>query len=226
MVELYIHLLITMIKLEPIKHIYYNTETGEIFSSVSKYISQYKKPFIATTANTYNTEQALGMTHEEVVQHWKEINKLSIIRGHTIHKECEDYLLTGVNNNINEVPYDLLDILKKKRCKKHIEEPVWCNIRALAGTPDLVLEYKNYIEIWDWKTNKKNLHKCFKDNKLLSPYEHLPASSYSDYLLQAKEYSEMAEVKYNKPVTKNIIVHIFEGTKIIDITKDVKKLMK
>lgn len=215
------------------KHTYTNKETGELYSSVSSIISKYKEPFKATTFNTRSTEERLGLTHNEVIEYWKEINKKSIERGNYIHKEIEAYLL-GNNYKVNyneytkEVPYQYLDKLLKKRAKRHIEKLVYDHSNKIAGTPDLVFEYKNRLEVYDWKTNTKDLHSNYKGKKLLSPYQYLLDCSYSIYLLQAHYYNKMLESIHNKKVTKNVLVHIWdnykEGYKEIDITKDLKKI--
>lgn len=212
------------------KHTYTNVETGELYSPVSTIISKYKEKFMATKYNTRKTELLLGKTHQEVIEYWKEINKVSIDRGNYIHKEIEAYLL-GNNYKVNyhpeytkEIPYKYLDSLLKKRCKKHIEKLVYDHKNKIAGTPDLVLEYKNRLEVYDWKTNTKDLHSNYKGKTLLPPYQYLLDCSYSMYLLQAHYYNKMLESIYNKKVTKNVLVHIWNGYKEIDITKGLKQI--
>lgn len=227
---------------EPISHTYTNVETQELYTPVSNVIAKYKKPFVATKSNTARTEERLDMTHEEVIEHWKKINIASTVRGNIIHEEIEEYLLSNgdkeeayrrywfrcytddTRNALQEVPYEYLDGLLRKRAIMHIEKLVYNHEEKIAGTPDLVFEYKNHLEVYDWKTNQKDLHQCYKDNTLLPPYDFLPASPYSTYLLQAYYYNKMLESIYNKPVKKNILLHIYNGYRELDITKDLKKL--
>ena len=215
-------------------HTYTNEETGVLYTPVSNVIAKYKEPFVANKFNTRKTEVLLNKTHEEVIEYWKEINKKSVERGNIIHKEIERYLL-GNNYKVNyneytkEVPYKYLDTLLKKRCIKHIEQFVWCDEEQIAGTPDLVLEYKNRLEVYDWKTNEKDLHSNYKGKRLLPPYQYLLDTPYSSYLLQAYYYNKLLEKKFNKKVTKNVLVHIWndysEGYKEFNITKDLKKVI-
>lgn len=209
-------------------HTYYNVDTQEYYTPVSTIISKYKEKFVATPQNTYKTQIKLGLTHQQVIEYWKEINTKSIIRGNRIHKEIECYLLTRISNNVEEVPYEYLDKLLRKRANIHIEKLVYDHNNKIAGTPDIVVEYKNYLQVVDWKTNEKDLHSNYKNKTLLPPYDYLLDCSYSIYLLQAYYYNKMLEAIYNKPVKKNILIHIWneydKGYKEINITNDLKQI--
>jgi ATP-dependent exoDNAse (exonuclease V) beta subunit len=207
-------------------HTYTNTEENTKYKSVTKWIENYKDKFVANSTNTAKTMKNLNMTYEEVVEYWRLNNERSKIRGTFIHKGIEDYLLNGTVISHPEIPFDYLDKILKKRGTKYVEDILYNHNLKLAGQTDLIIEYKNCFDIYDWKTNEKDLHKCYMNNKLKIPFNYLPASSYSEYCIQLGIYSIFAEMYYKKPVRNAYILHIYNGSTEINITKDCKKVIK
>jgi hypothetical protein len=208
-------------------HTYTNVEENTNYKSVTKWIENYKEKFVANEYNTAKTMKNLNMTYDEVLQYWQDINTKSKERGTLIHKAIEDYLLNGKVINHPEIPYKYLDSkILRKRGIKYVEDILYNHKLQLAGQTDLIIEYKNCFDIYDWKTNEKDLHKCYMNNKLKAPFNYLPASSYSEYCIQLGIYSIFAELYYKKSVRNAYILHIYNGHQEINITKDCKKVIK
>ncbi|MGL4781285.1 MAG: hypothetical protein ACRCXN_10690, partial [Bacteroidales bacterium] len=93
------------------------------------------------------------------------------------------------------------------------------------GQSDLVLEYKNHIEIEDWKTNEKDsLHKAY--SKMTEIFKDLDQSSYNIYAIQLVLYGMMAEKIYGKPCKKHTINHIYNGFNQYVIDKKLVKYIR
>ncbi len=216
----------------------YTNGDGDIYPSVTTKLKEFTVPFIATKDKTRKTREALNLTHEEVLDLWQRINENSKRRGSYIHFQIETYLkkkplVEPVSYEEilwnTEIPYDYFFSLRKRRCKPHIEDILWDDILRLAGQSDAVLEFKNHLEILDWKTNAKiDLTKSY--NKMLPPFEKYDQSSYMDYVIQLTIYSIFAEKYYKKPVKSLTLVHIYKelenGYKIITIPKKLVKEVK
>ncbi|MGL4781475.1 MAG: hypothetical protein ACRCXN_11675, partial [Bacteroidales bacterium] len=164
------------IQFNPDNHTYRNVITDEIYMSVSKFIENYKKPFDETGSILIASARKAKIAPSELKAQWDEKNRRSKIRGSSIHKFIEDFILcknkeerdfqieTIWQNDtfFQEIPFQYLWNLTSKRCKLHIEDLLYLDSKKLAGQSDLVLEYKNHIEIEDWKTNEKDsLHKAY-----------------------------------------------------------------
>lgn len=205
-------------------HQYINTETGVIYKSGTSVVSKYYEKFIANKYNTLKTEKKLGITHEEVIELWNNKAKISTDRGTAIHLFIERMLLGEINNETlnlfdeetNNIikflkDYKLLSKKKKKYPILHTEDILYDDINEFAGQSDLVLEYKDYLEIMDWKTNEKTIEELttsYKGKKMLHEFNWLEDTTFNHYVLQLSLYSVFAEKMYNKPVKSITIVHI------------------
>lgn len=220
-------------------HLYTNEITKEKYKSVTKFIEGFKVPFEGSSKQTYNTGKKYNISHEEVLELWKKQNEESKARGTWIHNRIE-MILKDIKppafgeSNISwhyEVPVELIKDIKKMRCKKHIEAILYNDDLKLAGQSDLVLEYKNHIEIWDWKTNAKSIEKMKASyNNFLFPFNELPQCSWIEYHIQLIIYAIFAEQMYKKPCKNLYLVHIYQGTEVYkldnELVNELKKLIK
>jgi hypothetical protein len=226
------------IEFDPDRHKYKNTNTNEYYSGVTTWISSIKHPF---DGSTVATQKRLGITHEEVLALWAKKNKLSTDRGTWIHNRCEDYLLADgyqarlkikLENKKNEwykdIPFKYLDKLIKKKCKLHIEDILYHDGWKISGQSDLVLEYKNHIEIEDWKTNEKEeLNKVmWYTKKFKTAFTELDETSYNEYAIQLVVYGIMAEIYYGKPCKKFTINHLYNGFRQYVIEKELVEYIR
>lgn len=125
------------------------------------------------------------------------ITNAAAARGKEIHSLCESYLLNEVipykptNNNFNI-------FLKVKKILdnhvdnvKYIEKSFYSDRLGIAGTVDLVAEYKNKLSIIDFKTIKSR-------DKIV------PTRIYK-YLMQCVAYSQMIHERTGELI-KNIVL--------------------
>jgi hypothetical protein len=182
-----------MLVFDPVAHSYKNEFTGEFYTSVTRVIHKYKKPFDVETAASRVAKRE-GITKEDVKERWKKENDKSKDYGTELHAVIEKYLKTGTFDpeyTIFIQAFLDLDVVSKKD-KLLVEHQVYSHEYKLAGTSDLIREEKNGgFSVFDLKTNKKfNMYNQYNEY-LLHPLEHLTASEYSIYSLQLSTYAYM-----------------------------------
>ena len=182
-----------MIVFDPVSHTYKNAFTGEAYTSVTRLIHNYKKPFDSDTAATRIAKRE-GVTKEEIQDRWKRDNDKSKDYGTELHAVIEKYLKTGTFDPEYTVfiqAYLDLDILSRKD-DLLVEEQLYSHEYRVAGTADVIrLEKNGGFSVFDLKTNKKfNLYNQYNEY-LLHPLDHLTASEYSIYSLQLSTYALM-----------------------------------
>jgi hypothetical protein len=222
------------------------------YTSVSKLISKYKKPYNRDYWSKYKAyEKLLGIKEfktirqelkypleddalfndlsalvsaedldnaiKEVLDEWKNKNDASIIKGNNYHefkenqakelgycenpftgKKCPTISSTkieikkGVEYRSPTVTnlYDLEDGF-------HPELILWNDEVQIAGQSDLVfietIKNKRYIDISDYKTNKKIDVYSFMKHKMLDPLGHLDDVNANHYKLQISCYAWLLE---------------------------------
>lgn len=229
----------TKILFDPIKHTYFHTELEEYFTSPSSVMNKLTCPFKATEEKTKSTREKLGISHEEVLQLWKQNNKKSLIYGTYIHLMVENYFSPSdeyikyfaehfdiLSPHIEEfIEYGkfLKSLNIKKGKKKFITEGiVYDESLKMAGTVDLQVHKKNTIDIWDWKSNQKALITWFPAKGYYNPpYEFWKNADINKYRLQINFYAYMAKRMYNKEIGKLRIAHFYrKGCQVYDIDYD------
>jgi hypothetical protein len=207
------------------KHEYMSITNNTDYKSVSKFISMYNTPFDVTGAITMQCAKRDGVSVDVLKAKWKAKADRSLYRGNEIHLINETYLglhtykerlkyKKSVESNefFADIPFDYLEQIKRRKCILHIEDLLYLDNKQLAGQSDLVLEYKNHIEIEDWKTNEKD--DFFKSyGNMLEIFKEFPQCSYYTYAIQLVLYGMMAEKLYGKPCKKYTINHIYNGFK-------------
>jgi ATP-dependent exoDNAse (exonuclease V) beta subunit len=224
------------------KHVYF-VDGKPLKASVSKLIKQFYKPFptkqkakeIALSCkNNGVLNKYSGMSEQEILDQWEEINLEATTRGTRVHEFGEFY---PFNRSL------------KPRCKQ--EEAIkkfWDNMpdhivpvtmelrmyhfeKMFAGTADIILfdtKKGSYI-IADYKTNK-DLFKNFRQKKLLKPFENLLDNPFNHYQLQLSYYQILLE-QTGLQVSDRIIVYLtmegeYEMYPTQDFTKELKKIIE
>lgn len=124
----------------------YETPTGKKYPSV-------------TSITNFGTKSSLMEWRNRVGE--EEANKISArasSRGTRIHQLCEDYL-TG--KSINPSMFDI-EVWNQFKSEIHFIDNIHCmedrlfsDILMVAGTVDLIAEYKGQLSIIDWKTSTR-----------------------------------------------------------------------
>ena len=193
--------------LEPIKHEYINEDSGKKYLSVTKFIHKFVNEFPADRiANSMSRRSDETRSKEDILAEWATNNKKALTYGTAVHELLERVLKApgGIlftkdkkDQNIIDAFNDINPIVSDRVYAErvlHLEED------GIAGTADVIEDYDEYFNVWDFKTNKK-INFIDKYGKyMLSPLLHLSDCSYNIYALQLSFYAYM----YSKETGKNV----------------------
>jgi len=210
------------------KHRYF-VENKPIKTSVSGLISEYYEHFNAEAIAPYSARK-LGITTEEVLKQWADINQESRDRGHRVHAFGELYQF---NRSLKpSCPQEEALVAFWESVPEHII-PVAAELRMyhfkymFAGTADIILfdtKTQSYI-IADYKTNK-DLFKNYKNKTMLAPFEALLDCPLNHYVVQLSYYQLLLE-QIGVRVSKRIIIWLGLDGKFTSIqTDDVTSILK
>lgn len=210
------------------KHKYF-VEGKPIKTSVSGLISEFYEHFNAQAVAPFSARK-LGITTEEVLKQWADINQESRDRGHRVHNFGELYQF---NRSLNpSCPQEEAIVAFWKSLPEHII-PVAAELRMyhfkylFAGTADIILfdtKTQTYI-IADYKTNK-DLFKNFKGKTMLAPFKALLDCPLNHYVVQLSYYQLLLE-QIGVKVTKRVIIWLGLDGKFTCInTDDVTSILK
>ena len=210
------------------KHRYF-VEGKPIKTSVSGLISEFYEHFDAQAVAPFSARK-LGITTEEVLKQWADINQESRDRGHRVHNFGELYQFD--RSLKPSCPQEEAIVAFWKSLPEHII-PVAAELRMyhfkylFAGTADIILfdtKTQTYI-IADYKTNK-DLFKNFKNKTMLAPFEALLDCPLNHYVVQLSYYQLLLE-QIGVRVTKRVIIWLGLDGKFTCInTDDVTSILK
>lgn len=209
-----------MIAFDPDSHTYRNTETGEIYISVTTLIGKYKPKF----DEHYHAERVAkreGCTKEEILQLWDKIRTTATDKGTLIHNLIEDYIKTG--NKPDKVPwlfteFDRLISENVPYIKKmHSEQLLYSHEYKVAGTSDIVIDSGKYFHIVDFKTNKGFSYLSKFNEYHLEPVSHLPVCEFNTYCLQLSMYGLMYEKISGKKMKSMFVMFLRPDKKSFDV---------
>lgn len=219
------------------KHIYF-VDGKPLKSSVSKLISKFYKKFPTELKAEQIAEgnkmtgainQYTGMSKEDILKQWKEINLESTTRGTRVHEFGELYPFNrtlkprckqeeAVKKFWDDMPNHLVPVTMELRMY-HFK-------KMFAGTADILLyDRKNDVYIIaDYKTNK-DLFKNYQGQKMLDNFSFLLDTPFSHYELQLSYYQILLE-QIGISVSRRIIVYLdFDGNYKMYDTRDFTKII-
>jgi ATP-dependent exoDNAse (exonuclease V) beta subunit len=224
-------------KFDPALHRY--TYQGEQFTSVTKFIQQFHKPFEQEFWSKRKAEEA-GVPQEWILNEWKKLNDYANEVGTDTHQWIEDYFNQiwkplpsnpDVINRINKFNVIFAKHLWKLEPLK-FEVRVFSKKWKIAGMIDSLFIYRGKIFILDWKTNKKfttDDSLTYKE-KLLAPFEDYYKSHLSEYSIQLSFYALILE-ECGFEVGGAYLVHIgpddepAEMYKVIDMRNNLRRFL-
>jgi ATP-dependent exoDNAse (exonuclease V) beta subunit len=172
------------------------TYESERFISVTQFISRFHEDF-DTQFWADKKAKDRGITVEEIVAEWKEINDRSNFIGTSTHNWIENYF----NKIWQPLPTDI-DVIHRinkfnviyathlyKLTPVKFEIKIFSKKWKIAGMIDSIFLYKNKIIIIDHKTNKKFTNdedRCF--GNLLPPFENFKKNHLNEYSIQISLY--------------------------------------
>ena len=176
------------------------------FTSVSSVISKYKQPFDKDGLSKKKAKER-GVSQEEILAEWAEINKVAIDKGHKLHSEKEQELIDlGINvfpaqfENGLKISYDLTKLNPGIYPELILYSPFY----KVCGTSDVVIIYPDKtFDVEDYKSNKELKFESFKKFNqvtlkkepvmMKSPVSHLQDCNGLHYTIQLSLYAFMLE---------------------------------
>jgi hypothetical protein len=215
--------------LEPIEHKYHHKETGDIFTSVTKVLSSVEPHFdtdavasaIVKQRDDVKQEKYIGMSKEQILDNWQELNDTANEYGTKVHEAVEKYLLSqkwykttdeleiAVIKAYNELKIDEGTTMWPERIMFSAEH-------KLAGTADLIIDIDDtYFDVGDYKTNKEfNYFNKFGNKTLKKPFDHLQDCQYSIYSLQLSIYAYMYILENPHKICRQIYILFWDKQKL------------
>lgn len=196
--------------------------------SVSSKIATFYEKFDAEAVAPYSAAKA-GVTTEEILQQWAEINLESRVRGHRVHAFGEVY---PFDRRLKpSCPQEEAIVKFWKDLPPHIvlvsaELRMYHFTHLFAGTADIILFdtlTQTYI-IADYKTNK-DLFKNYKGKTMLAPFTHLLDNPLNHYALQLSYYQILLE-QIGVKVSHRVVVWLaMDGTYTLHSTEDLTEIL-
>lgn len=215
------------------------TYCGKQYTSVTKFISGFHKPFEQDYWSEKKAEEA-GVPQEWILKEWKDKNDRANFVGHSTHEWIENYF-KGVSQKLPS-DLDIIDRINKFNIifgkKLHKLTPVTFELRIfskkypLAGTIDSLFLYKDKLFIIDWKTNSRfthDEHDRGRFEKLLNPFEELWKNHLNEYSIQVGLYSLILE-EWGFDIKGSYLVHIGPDTdahiyQAVNVVDDLRKYL-
>ena len=220
---------------DPAAHRY--TYEGDTFTSVTRFIQQFHKPFEQDYWSKKKAEQS-GVPQDWILAEWKKLNDYANEVGTDTHQWIEDYfnkIWKPLPNNPDVI--HRINKFNKIYCKQlHKLEPLKFEVRVfskkwkIAGMIDSLFIYRGKIYILDWKTNKDftdDNHQKGTYEKLLAPFQDHFKNHLNEYSIQLSLYSLILE-EWGFQVGGAYIVHIGPGDedaelyKVVDMRDNLK----
>lgn len=202
-------------KFDPKYHKY--TYGGKQYTSVTKFISNFHKPFEQDYWSQKKADEA-GVPQEWILKEWRDKNDRANFVGHSTHEWIENYFKGHHQQLPNDL--DIIDRINKFNIifgkQLHKLTPITFELRIfskkypLAGTIDSLFLYKGKLFILDWKTNGKfthDTHEKGKYERLLTPFESFWKNHLNEYSIQVGLYALILE-EWGFDVRGAYLVHI------------------
>ena len=193
------------------------TYLGEEFTSVTRFIQRFHKPFEQDFWSKKKAEEA-GVPQEWILNEWKKLNDYANEVGTETHEWIEDYFnqvwkplpsnpdVIHRINKFNKIFAKSLYKLEPLKFEVRVFSKKW----RIAGMIDSLFIYKGKIYILDWKTNKAFTHDDHpkgKYEKLLEPFQDHYKNHLSEYSIQLSFYALILE-EWGFDVGGAYLVHI------------------
>ncbi|NBP03210.1 MAG: hypothetical protein EBU90_24555 [Proteobacteria bacterium] len=193
------------------KHLYTNSNTGEIYTSATQLLSKFKKPF-DKYKHSQRVAEREGVTQQEILDRWEQMKDTSIVKGKNIHKLMENYIRFGGQEPGWSWLYSSFEKQREQIFEKydeiHSELLLYNDEFKIAGTCDGLIESKYEFSIFDFKTNKKLSTSNPFGDYLLYPLDFLQVCEYNVYALQLSLYAYMYEKISGKRVRNLSILYL------------------
>lgn len=189
---------------------------GNRYISMTTICSRFKTPFdslaVATKVTNDKKSKYFGRDIQEVMDEWSKSGDDACRIGTNLHKKKEIANLGYIPED-NDIKTPIRLDYENLEDGSYPELLLWNHEYSLAGQADLVIletvGLKTYVDIIDFKSNKKLDLNSYKDWKtghkmMQGPLKHLQDCHYSHYNLQLSGYAWMME--QHGFIPRNLIV--------------------
>jgi len=220
-------------------HKYFNTK-GEEYVSATTFIKKFKKEFeTQIMAEAYAKRR--GLKVEDVIADWDLKRDVSTVKGTAVHNMAENWwnnkafpydpyvALKQFGIDIIKEKYDKCELLFKKFWADASENLVPVKMElvvgddeyGIAGMVDCLFWNKKsqWLEIWDYKTNKEIKTSNNYGNKMLHPISHLDECEMNTYSLQLGLYKHIIMKNTNLKIGNCYLIWIHEANDNYKIMK-------
>jgi len=212
-------------------HSYYNR--GGEFTSVSKVISWYVKPFNSKAISLAIAKRD-NVSQKSVLKLWEDKKDVALERGNRIHNALEKYFNQDPATDfegLESIYCQIDEMVSATGFYEFLTEQIIFNTKnLLSGTIDLMrFNPDGTVSLFDYKTNKEITKSSKYKNKLLNGLEHLEDCHLTKYSLQLGLYKWMLE--QDGFVVKDLhLIHInhdgvVELIKCLDLSKEIEEVI-
>lgn len=191
------------IYLEPEEHKYYNRDTGDQYTSISAILSKFKPKFEEDRIASAIARRD-GRKKEDIIAEWRATNKTATDFGtYKVHNPIENWIkANGFYFPTDDYEKQVIESFKKLGLLNAetvmAEEVLWIDEKKIAGTSDLVLDYGDFFDVNDYKSNKKLTYRSDYSKWMLGCLSHLSDCSYNAYAIQLSFYAYMYQLRTGK----------------------------
>lgn len=187
--------------LDHASHTYTNTHNGEKYTSVTNFISQFKKPFDKDFWSKKIAKRD-GVDQQTVLDSWASITQTAQDRGTNVHTVMEQYIKDRtVTPGFEELVDSFIkrtNTIIKPNSKILSETLLYDHAHKLAGMSDLIVENADVFHVMDFKTNKKFNFASKYNEYFYEPVDYLQQCEFNTYTLQLSIYAYMYEMMTHK----------------------------
>lgn len=203
-------------------HKYINLDKPDYeYTSVTRVLHHYEQPFDADF-HSNRIAQRDGVTQQEILDMWAEINRLAIVYGKKVHAIMERHLLNRQNLYIPRDEFErivLEEFAKLKMLLNHrtlrpeyVLSHEITDKKGLAGCTDVIDDIDDdKFNLWDFKTNRELTFETQYNEWLKFPLSHLSQTKYNIDCLQLSTYAYFYELETHKKVNTLGIIYWDRG---------------
>lgn len=233
------HPVFSQVQFNEKQHTY--TFNGHKLTSVSKIVSQFRKPFDSEYWAQRKAGER-GVSKETILKEWDDKREVSKQKGGKVHKYIERFLsgettvtdpFLALNDRLPEIDafhaawgqiQSIITTTSALECVIGDQE------LGIAGTFDLLLlSYTDTYHTCDWKTTKKfSVDNRFQ--RLLPPFDDLDDCDLSYYSLQSSLYRLILQRNTDLSLGDGYMVHLassghYEIHKALDLTERLEQYL-
>lgn len=220
-------------------HKYYSNDSDNIdWTSVTTLLELFTEEFderkVATKCSTGEgkTKKYIGLSVDDILDIWQKENKRATDLGSRYHYKKEKELIDNPLQERDGILYPVYPPImhgnKKLSIPQQLNEGIYAEhmmylkSAKICGQSDRVEIIKNFIDVYDHKTNKKLEFEGFKNRlgvskKMLRILKHIDDCNFKHYSLQLSIYMYMLRKhNYNLIPRKLVLEHVLFETQSVD----------